>query len=416
MSLFRRSKNTNKPILGQILSLIPAHILNFQIQKHKTDKGCSKYKTYDQLVALIFGQLNKCDTLSTISCGLSLSSTFLNDIKLKQSPSKSTMSDGNKNRSYKVFEGLYFSLFSYYKSILKAHHKTYIIEEIKNQTIKLIDSTTISLCLEMFDWAKFRTAKGGIKIHTSLDDSSGLPDVINITEAKTHDNKGMENNVFEKGTIIVEDRGYFDFSLMLKRVKAENIFFTRIKDNTVYQSIKEFDLPENQDLDILKDEIIQLNSPKAKETGIFEHQLRLVTVYKEDENKVIQIICNNLDWKARTIADLYKKRWDIELFFKAIKQNLQIKSFVGTSENAVKSQIFISLISFLLLELIRRTNCDKNTAFSCFCEKIRVCILQYLTIEYVCNELKPIVKKAEKPPEKNIFSTDNFINQTKLSI
>ena len=96
----------------------------------------------------------------------------------------------------------------------------------------------------------------------------GLPDVINITEAKTHDNKGMENNVFEKGTIIVEDRGYFDFSLMLKRVKAENIFVTRIKDNTVYQSIKEFDLPENQDLDILKDEIIQLNSPKAKETGI----------------------------------------------------------------------------------------------------------------------------------------------------
>ena len=135
---------------------------------------------------------------------------------------------------------------------MKAHHKTYIIEEIKNQTIKLIDSTTISLCLEMFDWAKFRTAKGGIKIHTSLDDSSGLPDVINITEAKTHDNKGMENNVFEKGTIIVEDRGYFDFSLMLKRVKAENIFVTRIKDNTVYQSIKEFDLPENQDLDILK--------------------------------------------------------------------------------------------------------------------------------------------------------------------
>ena len=288
------------------------------------------------------------------------------------------------------------------------------IEEIKNQTIKLIDSTTISLCLSIFDWAKFRTAKGGIKMHTSLDDSSGLPDVINITEAKTHDNKGMENNVFEKGTIILEDRGYFDFSLMLKRIKAENIFVTRIKDNTVYQSVKELDLPENEDQDILKDEIIQLNSPKAKETGIFEHQLRLVTVYKVDENKVIQIISNNIDWKARTIADLYKKRWDIELFFKAMKQNLQIKSFVGTSENAVKSQIFISLISFLLLELIRRTNCDKNTAFSCFCEKIRVCILQYLTIEYVCNELKPIVKIAEKPPEITIFPADNFSNQTKL--
>ena len=416
MALFRRTKNTNKPILGQILSLIPAYILNYQIQKHKSDKGCSKYKTYDQLVALIFGQLNKCDTLSTISLGLSISSTFLSDIKLKQSPSKSTMSDGNKNRNYKVFEGLYFSLLSYYKNILKAQHKTTIIEEIKNQTIKLIDSTTISLCLEMFDWAKFRTAKGGIKIHTSLDDSSGLPDVINITEAKTHDNKGMENNVFEKGTIIVEDRGYFDFSLMLRRILANNIFVTRIKDNTIYQSIKELELPNKEDQDILKDEIIQLTSPKAKETGISEHQLRLVTVYKADENKVIQIISNNLDWKARTIADLYKKRRDIELFFKAMKQNLQIKSFVGTSENAVKSQIFIALISFLLLELIRRTNCDKNTAFSGFCEKIRVCLLHYLTINYVCNELKPIVKKAEKPPEYTIFPRDNFQNQTKMNL
>jgi IS4 transposase len=402
--------------LGKILSLILAYILNYQIQKHKSDKGCSKYKTYDQLVALIFGQLNKCDTLSTISFGLSISSTFLSDIKLKQSPSKSTMSDGNKNRNYKVFEGLYFSLLSYYKNILKAQHKTTIIEEIKNQTIKLIDSTTISLCLEMFDWAKFRTAKGGIKIHTSLDDSSGLPDVINITEAKTHDNKGMENNVFEKGTIIVEDRGYFDFSLMLRRILANNIFVTRIKDNTIYQSIKELELPNKEDQDILKDEIIQLTSPKAKETGISEHQLRLVTVYKADENKVIQIISNNLDWKARTIADLYKKRWDIELFFKAMKQNLQIKSFVGTSENAVKSQIFIALISFLLLELIRRTNCDKNTAFSGFCEKIRVCLLHYLTINYVCNELKPIVKKAEKPPEYTIFTRDNFQNQTKMNL
>ena len=416
MALFRRTKNTNKPILGQILSLIPAYILNYQIQKHKSDKGCSKYKTYDRLVALIFGQLNKCDTLSTISFGLSISSTFLSDIKLKQSLSKSTMSDGNKNRNYKVFEGLYFSLLSYYKNILKAQHKTTIIEEIKNQTIKLIDSTTISLCLEMFDWAKFRTAKGGIKIHTSLDDSSGLPDVINITEAKTHDNKGMENNVFEKGTIIVEDRGYFDFSLMLRRILANNIFVTRIKDNTIYQSIKELELPNKEDQDILKDEIIQLTSPKAKETGISEHQLRLVTVYKADENKVIQIISNNLDWKARTIADLYKKRWDIELFFKAMKQNLQIKSFVGTSENAVKSQIFIALISFLLLELIRRTNCDKNTAFSGFCEKIRVCLLHYLTINYVCNELKPIVKKAEKPPEYTIFTRDNFQNQTKMNL
>ena len=177
----------------------------------------------------------------------------------------------------------------------------------------------------MFDWAKFQTAKGGLKIHTCWDDALQIPDLVNITEAKTHDRYGLGKTVFAKKTIIVEDRAYFDFELMLNRIFAENTFVTRIKTNTQYQSIEELELPIDTDQDILKDEIIVLIGVKAIETKINEHKLRLVSVYKADENKVIQIITNNLGWTARTIADLYKKRWDIELFFKAIKQNLQIK-------------------------------------------------------------------------------------------
>jgi IS4 transposase len=129
----------------------------------------------------------------------------------------------------------------------------------------------------------------------------------------------------------VEDRAYFDFTLMLHRIQAENVFVSRIKTNTSYESIQELDLPDKEDQDIIKDEIIILNSNKAIETGINKHKLRLVHVYKEDENRVIEIITNNLEWSARTIAGLYKKRWDIELFFKAMKQNLQIKTFLGTT-------------------------------------------------------------------------------------
>jgi IS4 transposase len=172
----------------------------------------------------------------------------------------------------------------------------------------------------------------------------------------------------------------------------------------------------DKDEDIIKDEIIILCSKKAQETGIIEHKLRLVHVYKEDENKVIEIITNQLDWEARTIADLYKKRWDIELFFKAMKQNLQIKTFVGTSENAVKSQIFVALISYLLLQLIKRSYCDNKTAFSNFCEKVRICLMHYLTLNYLCNELKPIVKKAEKPPDKTLFDLDNSTVQLRLEL
>lgn len=242
-----------------------------------------------------------------------------------------------------------------------------------------------------------------MKIHTVWDDQLGLPDLVNISEAKLHDRYGLKNNVFDKGTIIVEDRGYFYFSLMMNRIKASNIFVTRIKDNTVFKSIEEMELPQDKDQDILKDEIIILSFEKVAETGISKQKLRLVQVYKEDENKVIEVITNQLDWSARTIADLYKKRWDIELFFKEMKQNLQIKTFLGTSGNAVKSQIYVALISDLLLELIKRFYYYRKTAFSNFCEKIRICLMHYLTLDYICNELKPIVKKAKEPPQKNTF-------------
>ena len=410
MGLFRRNKNNNKPVIKQILDLVPHWILTSCINTYQTDKGYSKYKTYDEFVALTFGQLYKCHTLSDISTGIGVSKTFIADLGLKQSPAHSTMSDGNKKRDWRVFECLYYKLLSHYKHILKKHHQSHIIEQIKGKTIKLIDSTTISLCLSMFSWAKFRTAKGGIKIHTSWDESLMIPEVVNITEAKLHDRYGLEQLIFPKGTIVVEDRGYFDFLLMLNRIKAENVFVTRIKSNTVYETVKELDLPDGKDEHILKDEIIRLNSPKAKSCGINKHQLRLVHVYKEDENKVIEIITNQLEWEAITIADLYKKRWDIELFFKALKQNLQVKTFVGTSENAVKSQIYVALITYLLLELIRRTVVKKDIGFSNFVEKIRMTLCFYLSLNYVCNEVGEGAKKIEHNKQLKIPYTPKLFS------
>ena len=409
MGLFRRTKNTNKPLIRQIIDLVPRWIFNSCTQNLQSDKGCSRYKAYDQFVALTFGQLNKCYTLNDISTGIGVSETFIADLGLVQSPASSTMSDGNKKRDYKVFETLYYRLLSHYSTVLTKHHQSHIIKEIKDKTIKLIDSTTISLCLSMFDWAKFRTAKGGIKIHTCWDDTMMIPDVVNITEAKLHDRYGLEHLVFRKGTIIVEDRGYFDFNLMLQREKAENVFVTRIKNNTVYETVEELDLPEETDQDILKDEIIKLTGEKAVEIGIDKISLRLVHVFKPEENKVIVLITNELHWKARTIADLYKKRWDIELFFKSLKQNLQVKTFVGTSENAVKSQLFIALITYLLLQLITRTVSRKKQAFSNFVEKIRICLCFYLSLDYACNEIGEGAKKINPKNQHHLsFQPDLF--------
>jgi hypothetical protein len=408
MGLFRRNKNNNKPVITQILELVPNWMIKSCTKTYNSDKGTSKYKTYDQFVALTFGQLSKCQSLNDISAGIGVSETFIKDLGLTQSPAKSTMSDGNKKRDWHVFESLYNRLLSHYKFVLKKHHNTHIIEQIKSKTVKLVDSSTISLCLSMFDWAEFRTAKGGIKLHTSWDVHMMIPEVVNITQAKVHDRNGLEQLIYPKDTVIVEDRGYFDFTLMLNRIKAENIFVTRIKTNTVYETIRELDLPDGIDQHILKDEIIKLSSQKAQEVGISEYELRLVHVWKEDEQKVISIITNNLDWDYNTISELYKKRWDIELFFKALKQNLQVKTFWGTSENAVKSQIYIALISYLLLELIKRTTAKSSMAFSNLTEKIRLCLYHYLTIDYVVNEVKNGVRKIKVTQKKINFEPDLF--------
>jgi hypothetical protein len=377
MGLFRHNKNNKRPIIGQLLDLIPRWLFESCTNRHNSDKGVSKYRTFDQFVALTFGQLNKCQSLNDISAGIGVSELFLDDLGLTQSPARSTMSDGNKKRDWRVFESLYYRLLSHYKSVLKKQHCSHIVKEIQDKSIKLIDSSVISLCLAMFDWAKFRTAKGGIKLHTCFDAGLMIPDIVNISPAKVHDRYGLDQLIFPKDTIIVEDRAYFDFALMLNRIKAENVFVTRIKTNTNYETIQELELPDKIDQNILKDEIIQLTSKKAIETEISTHKLRLVHVYKEDENKVIAIITNQLDWEYNTIAALYKKRWDIELFFKAIKQNLQVKTFWGTSENVVKSQIYVALICYLILELVKRTISKKPVAFSNLTEKIRFCLYHY---------------------------------------
>ena len=406
MSLFRRNKNNNKPIIRQIIDLIPSHILSKSINRFKSDKYCHKYKTYDQLVALLFGQLCKCSTLEDISVGIGVSETFISDLGLEQSPAKSTMSDGNKNRNYQVFEHLYGELLNYYSSPLRKYSNQKVVEEVKDMTVLIRDSSTIALCLSMFDWAKFRTAKGGIKIHTQWDEAMMLPTLVNISEAKIHDSKGFEQVIFPKGTIIIEDKGYWDFKVIKDRILAENVFVTRIKDNTVYEVVEELELPEDNDQHILIDELIHLTGKKAKDEKLEKQILRRVVAYHEEKNTTIEIITNNLDWKASTVAALYRRRWDIEIFFKQLIQNLNVKTFVGTSPNAVKSQIFIALISFLLLELLRRVKTNSKAAFSNFVEKIRICLCYYLTLDYVIQRIKPKAHRVKQKQQSMNFDPE----------
>jgi len=387
-------KKSDKPIFKQIIDLIPSGLYRRLVSKHQSDKGSFRYFTYDQLVSTMFGQLNRCLSLREISLGIDQSPEFLADIGLQQSPAKSSMSYGNEKRNYRVFEELYYSLLGYYKHSLSRRPEYKVIEEVKNYSVKIVDATVMSVALSLFSWAKYRTAKGGIKAHVSLDEATMVPDIINISEAKVSDRRGVDHFHYPKDTIVVDDRGYFDCKLFKTRIKDENWFVTRLKDNILYESVRELDLPDDKDFHILKDEIIHLTGQSAVKQELNTVELRRVSVSIEEEDRMIILITNNLEWSAPTIAELYKRRWLIETFFKLIKQNLQIKTFLGTSENACKSQIFIALICYLLLEIIRRTLSKTSHRFGHFVTLIRVCLNQYNRLGYVINGTQITVRRA----------------------
>ena len=236
-------------------------------------------------------------------------------------------------------------------------------------------------------------------MHVSLDEATMIPEMINLTPAKVSDRRGANNFRYPKDTIVVDDRGYFDFGLFATRIDDENHFVTRIKSNTAYESICEIELPQEKDQHILKDERIYLTGTAAEKAGIDQVELRRVAICKEDENKVIAVITNNLDWSAATIAELYKRRWSRflgKIFFKLIKQNLQIKTFLGTSENACTSQIYITMIVYLLLERIQRSISKTYHCFGHFVTLIRVFLTEYNRLEYITSEIQITVQKAKK--------------------
>lgn len=405
--LHKNTKKSDIPLFGQLLELIPKYILTTSIDKYQVDKYCSSYKTYDHLVALMFGQLNKCTSHREICIGMGGDEKFLRDIKLDQSPARSTMSDGNAKRNYEVFSDIYQKLISHYGKVFSKRPEYKEIKEIEGKNIKLVDATVMSVCLSLFEWASYRTAKGGIKAHVSLDEKTMLPEIINITEARMSDRRGVDGFRYPKDTIVVDDRGYFDFGLFRQRIDDQNIFVTRMKSNTVFEQVRELDLPEDRDFEILKDEVIKLSSVAAIEKGMEDQELRRVAVYFEETErktkkkkiKVISLITNNLDWDASVIAELYKRRWYIETFFKLMKQNLQIKNFLGTSENACKSQIYIALICYFLLELVRRTATRTTHRFGHFVTLVRVCLMKYDLMEYIVNDIRTVVKRVDNYTE-----------------
>jgi hypothetical protein len=257
------------------------------------------------------------------------------------------LSYANAHRPWQAFEKVFYGLFEVVAAKAVGKKKF----RFKNKLVSL-DATTIDLCLSMYDWAKFRRAKGAVKLHLVLDHDGYLPCFGIVTDGKVHEVKAAHQMHFAPGTIVVDDRGYNDYRLFAKWTDADVYFVTRMKDNAQFEVMEEREVPQNRN--ILKDQIIRLIGAGARDKC--PYLLRRVEAVREDTGATLVFLTNHLDLGASTIAAIYKDRWQIELFFKALKQNLKIKTFVGTSANAVKTQIWTALISMLLLRYLQMSS------------------------------------------------------------
>ncbi len=331
-------------IFSQLLEQFPRHEFAKLVKKHGAERNAKGFTCWTQFVSMLFCQVTRTDSLREICNGLACCLGKLAHLGLSKAPNKSTLSYANGHRPAELFEDLFWSTLKRFRSQGHLGAKKHKFR-FKNKLLSL-DSTTISLCLDLFPWAEFRRAKGGVKAHVLLDHADYMPSFVHISKAKMHDSRVLALLRLNPGSIVAMDRAYNDYAQFARWCQAGVFFVTRMKENAVYDVVEQREVPKYRN--ILSDEIIVLTGSQARKKC--PHQLRRIVVWDEENECEIVLLTNHLDFGATTIADIYKERWQIELFFKALKQNLKVKTFVGTSENALRIQIWTALIALLLLK------------------------------------------------------------------
>ena len=329
-------------IFSQLLRFFPQAEFRRLVAKHGAERAAKGFSSWSQFVAMLFCHLAGAESLREICAGLGCCLGKLRHLGLREAPNKSTLSYANAHRPAAMFEELFWNTLGLFRALGQLGPGGHGFR-FKNKLLSL-DSTVVSLCLTMFPWARYRTAKGGVKAHVLLSHHDYLPSYVCITEARQADVKVAQLLDLEPGSIVAMDRAYNDFGLFARWTEQGVFFVTRLKSNTVFAVVEERRPPATRK--IVSDQVIRLSGDAG---GQCPHPLRVVTVWDEEEDRYLELLTNHLDFGATTVSAIYKDRWKIELFFKALKQNLKVKTFVGTSENALRIQLWTALLSILLL-------------------------------------------------------------------
>ena len=330
-------------IFSQMLHLFSRTEFERAVVEHRAERHARGFSCWGQFVAMLFCHLGRAQSLREICGGLAASEGKLRHLGLPDAPKRSTLAYANEHRPWQLYRSVFYQLLGRCREVAGSHGFRF-----KNKLLTL-DATLIELCASVFDWAQYRRTKGAVKLHLLLDHQGLLPSFALITEGRVHESRVARSLRFEPGTIVVFDRGYADYDWFAS-LDADGVFFvTRMKDNADYGVVERRSVPEHGA--VRRDEIIFLY--KAVRGGNHDLFLRRIQVWDETQQRALVFLTNHRGFAASTIAAIYRQRWQIELFFKALKQNLRIKTFVGTSSNALQIQIWTALIALLLLKYLQ---------------------------------------------------------------
>ena len=329
-------------IFSQMLQLFSRHEFERVVAEHRAERHARGFTCWGQFVAMLFCHLGRAQSLREICGGLAASEGKLRHLGLPEAPSRSTLAYANQHRPWQLYRGVFYQLLGRCREVAGGHGFRF-----KNKLLSL-DATLIELCATVFDWAQYRRTKGAVKLHLLLDHQGLLPSYALITEGRVHESRIAATLCFDPGTIVVFDRGYNDYDWFAVLDQQCVFFVTRMKDNTDYSVLERRPVPERGP--VQRDEIVFLYKLARADRDLF---LRRIEVWDEAQQRTLVFLTNHRHFAASTIAAIYKQRWQIELLFKALKQNLRIKTFVGTSANALQIQIWTALIAMLLLKYLQ---------------------------------------------------------------
>ncbi len=380
-------------LFSQILGEISRIDFQKLVIKHGAERHSKGFRSWTQFVSMLFCHLARADSLREICHGLSCCNGKLVHLGVNRNPNKSTLSYANEHRPSELFEDLFWGLLDKFRTSGKLGTVNKTRFRFKNKLLSF-DSTTVTLCLSLFPWADFRRQKGGVKVHVLLDHGDYMPSFVNITEARMHDSKVTQLLSLPAGSIIALDRAYIDFDLFRKWNEEKVFFVTRMKKNASYVVTERRSVPKNSS--VLKDETIRLSGIGTWEK--YRLPLRRVVVWDDKNKTEIVLLTNHLRFGSTTISSIYKERWQIEVFFKTLKQNLKVKTFIGVSENALRIQIWTALIAMLVIKWLHHRS-KVGWSFSNMASMIRMNLFTYRDLDEWLNEpyaTPPLIPEPEQ--------------------